>query len=657
MRYLARGAWLASALVIANGTTPVRAAAQQARLDSAVLALMQRDAVPGVALTVVRGDSLLILRGWGMARVRDSLPVDPERSIFRLASVAKLFVAVSALQAVSEGRLELTRDVNAFLNGWQIPPRDDGPITLHHLLTHSAGFDERVIGYAAQSRAGIQPLGDYLARNLPHRGWPAGAVTGYSNHGMALAAHLVASAAGVSFDRYVAERVFAPLGMSSTHYLAVPDSMEARRGSGHFCDAARCAEAPEVYSHPFPVGLAFSTAADMSRFLRALVGERSPRVLSPEGLATLLRLQFRHDSLVEGMAYGFFRQTWRGRRVLAHSGTVPGTNNLLLLVPDDRLGIYFVANGGRSRFGEALRDTLLTLLLDGQERTQASERPSPAERPGERADGRGGVAGSLPVSARHLESLAGPYQMTRYAHRTIERFPTLFATGMRVNATAEGRLVLPYPGGAKEFEPIDSLHFREVGGERVIAFRRDGTGRVTHLFAPVPVFGAELPGAFERLAWHDAPSFMNEYTSWLLLGAWIVLGLWPVAAGVAWVMARRRGVRLAPGPFGARWLGLGSAVAFNALWATFGFLFVARSVRMLSQSTGLVYGVDSQMAGLSRIPYVLAPLGAVIVASAVYGWKRGLWDLPRRMAYSLLAIAAVLVLAFLVRWNYLPPRL
>ena len=65
------------------------------------------------------------------------------------------------------------------------------------------------------------------------------------------------------------------------------------------------------------------------------------------------------DSLLPGMSYGFFNQRHRGHRVLSQSGRVPGMNNLVLLVPDQKLGFYLVANGGRAMFGAALRDTLL----------------------------------------------------------------------------------------------------------------------------------------------------------------------------------------------------------------------------------------------------------------------------------------------------------
>jgi CubicO group peptidase (beta-lactamase class C family) len=593
--------------------------------------------VPGLALTIVRGDSILVLRGWGLARVRDSARVDPDSTIFRVASVAKLFVATVVVQLADQGVLDLRRDVNAYLDDWRVPARDGAALALHHLLTQTGGFDERLVGYASRWRDSMPPLGEYLGRNLPYRGWPAGFITGYSNHGLALAAYVAERAAGLPFHRLAAERLFEPLGMTSSRYLEVPGA-DDRMARGHFCDATRCVEAPEVYSNPYPAGFAYSTARDMSRFVQALLDSADTPALSSSARATLLRQQFTHDSLLPGISYVLFNQGFRGHRVLAHAGTVPGTNSLLVLVPDAGLGFYFVANGGRSRFGEALRDALFSLVLTDRRNVEPSDGPP------------------VTLSREYVHTLAGPYQMTRYAHRTIEKFPTLFASGLALSVDSTGRLVLPYPNGERAFEPIDSLHFREVGGERLIAFRRDERGRIRQLFAPIPVFGSELPAAFERLAWHDAPHFMNEYTSWLLLGGWILLlGVWPLIAAISWFRRRRAGAS-PPAPARGPRKVLVALLLFNALWTTFGFLFVARSVRMLSQATGLVYGVSANMRFLAAIPFALAVLAVIVVAAAVQAWRRSYWDFGRRATLSLLTVSAVLVVVFLMRWNYLPAR-
>ena len=615
------------AIVLLSTLAPV-IEAQVSRLDSVVPSLMKRYDVPGAALAVVRGDSVLFLRGFGLARFTDSARVDPARTLFRLASVSKLFVATAVMQQVDAGTVRLGEDVNRYLS-WRVASAWTEPLTLERLLTHTAGFDERLIGYAAPSIDSVGDLGAHLAANLPHRGWPPGAVIGYSNYGVALAAHVVERTSGMTFDRYARERIFEPLGMTRTFYLRAPDSLSTDVAAGYFCGTT-CRPAPVVYSRPFPVGLSYSTASDMARFVSAQLG--GSRILSEKARAETQREHFTADSGVPGMSYVWFNQLHGGYRALAHGGNVPGFNNLLLIVPSENVGFYFVTNGGRTAFGAALRDSLLDMLLPRRETAPSAPKA---------------------LTESWVRSLAGNYQITRYAHRTIEAFPSLFATSTTISARGT-RLVLPYPNGAVEFEPVDSLHFREVSGDRTIAFRHDASGRVTLLAAPIPVFGAELPATLERRAWHDGAHFMNEYVSWLLLGPLIALAAWgAVTLGVWWWRRRHASVsRSAEGrlPIVTAW----AALAFIALWLWFGFGFIARSTRMFGNGTGLVLGVSAGMRAMTMIPFVMVVLAAFLVGWCVMSWRRRWWDVARRCLMSVYVVGALATIAFLIRWNYLP---
>lgn len=172
------------------------------------------------------------------------------------------------------------------------------------------------------------------------------------------------------------------------------------------------------------------------------------------------------------------------------------------------------------------------------------------------------------------------------------------------------------------------------------------------LLVPINVFGAELPGTAERLAWHDGAWFMNEYVSYLVMLPLVIAFIaWPIAAGVA---AWRRRAGKAAATSGSRWV-LAVAATFALVWVLYGFGFVARSVRQLSSGEGLVLGVTTQMRAVSLLAWVLAALAVAIVVGAIAAWRRGWWDIPRRGLISIYAVVALLVVAFLVRWNYLPP--
>jgi hypothetical protein len=517
----------------------------------------------------------------------------------------------------------------------------DRSITLHHLLTHTAGFDERLIGYAASSRDEILPLGEYLASNMPTAGWAPGELVGYSNHGMALAAYVLERAAGVPFARLAHDVLFGPLAMHRTSYRDRLDSIAQSAAVGHSCRDGTCEPVAEVFSHPYPAGMAYATAADMGRFLLAHLNDGmvdGEQVLPASAIRHMQREQFTHDPRLPGMSYAFFNQDVGGRRALAHAGRVPGTSSLLLLLPDSRLGFFFVANGGRQGFGRALRDSILARLAPPISRLESTETMR--------------TPGSM-----NVDDLAGSYLLTRYAHSTVERFPMLFGMATRVTATRDGRLSLAMGGRRVEFSPVDSLAFREVDGTRMLAFRADADGNVTHMFAPLEAFGAEMPGAYERLPWYDEPRFKNEYVSFLMGIPLIVLfALWPVASLGAWWWRRRHSATMSSGRWRGGWLALGAAGGFYVLFAVFGFGFIARSVRMLQETRGIVYGMTGDMRLLALVPYLLVPLGLAVLGFTWRAWSSRRWGVVRRAYLTLLAAGVILVLAFLVRWNYLPPR-
>jgi CubicO group peptidase (beta-lactamase class C family) len=623
------------ALAVACGDVSAQATSD---CDDLVPALMREYSVPGAALVIVTGDRVAYLGGFGLARVEDDTRVDPERTTFRIASVAKLFVATTAAVMAERGLVSLDADVREAAPN--VPLHGDRSITLHHLLTHTAGFDERLIGYAATSREGILPLGEYLASNMPAAGWAPGELVGYSNHGMALAAYALERAAGAPFDRLARDVLFSPLGMHRTSYRDRIDSIAGLGAVGHSCRDATCEPLAEVFSHPYPVGMAYATAADMGRFLVVHLNDGTvdgEQVLPASAIQQMQREQFTHDRRLPGMSYGFFNQNVAGQRALAHAGSVPGMSSLLLLVPDSRLGFFFVANGGRQGFGRALRDSILTRLAPPIPRLESAEALRTSD-------------------STRVEDLAGSYLLTRYAHSTVERLPMLFGMTTSVNSR-DGRLSLFLGGRRVEFSPVDSLAFREVGGPRMIAFRKNADGNVTHMFAPVEAFGAEMPGAYERLAWYDEPRFKNEYLSFLMGIPLIVLfALWPVASLGGWWWRRRRNAATLSGRWPGGWLALGAAGGFFVLFAVFGFGFIARSLRMFEQTSGIVYGMTDDMRLLAVVPYLLVPLGLVVLGSTWRAWRRRRWGVVRRTYFTLLAASVVLVLAFLVRWNYLPPR-
>jgi CubicO group peptidase (beta-lactamase class C family) len=156
----------------------------EAWLDGFLPYALQRGDVAGAVVVVVKGGQVLLQKGYGYADVAKQTPVDPERTLFRAGSVAKLFTWTAVMQLVESGKLDLDRDINGYLD-FRIPPRDGQPITVRNLMTHTAGFEEVVKNLMTDQAERLVPLSVYVKAWTPHRIFPPGKVPAYSNYGVA----------------------------------------------------------------------------------------------------------------------------------------------------------------------------------------------------------------------------------------------------------------------------------------------------------------------------------------------------------------------------------------------------------------------------------------------------------------------------------------
>ena len=131
--------------------------------------------IPGATVSVVKDGEVLLAKGYGQASLGKNGSVVADETLFRIASITKLFTSTAAMQLVEGGKLDLHRDVNAYLKDVEIPNTYPGrPVTLHHLLTHSAGFEEHYTGSGARGASDVEPLEEYLSEQMPARVGPPG---------------------------------------------------------------------------------------------------------------------------------------------------------------------------------------------------------------------------------------------------------------------------------------------------------------------------------------------------------------------------------------------------------------------------------------------------------------------------------------------------
>jgi CubicO group peptidase (beta-lactamase class C family) len=593
---------------------PRDAAEARAFFDGVVPALLEAYHVPGLVLSVVRDGRVLFAGGWGVADVETGRAMDPERTIVRVASISKLVTATAAMQLVAQGQLDLHADVNRYLEGFQIEEAYGEPVTLHHLLTHTAGFDDRFLATGRAFGSALPPLGEYLAGRMPPRVMPPGRVVSYSNHGIALVGHLVERASGLAFADYVQRNVFDPLGMSrSRFFLRVP--LDPDVAVPYRWEDGR--HLPMGYDHTLlgPAAELNTTALDMARFMLAHLGQGEARLLDPAHERLMQERHFSVHPQVTGWAYGFEEGSLGGRRTVGHGGDWRGFESLLVLFPELGWGVFASANGMfdalafYGAFGEALAEHYL-----------------PARAPAR-------LAPPADFAAR-AGRYTGSYVLNRRIRGDFMKLGQLLMRA-QVEANGEGGLTLTTPGAdlAVRLVEVAPDLFRYEDEERYAHFFTEPDTGVEHL-----VLGSFL--TLDRMPAWRSPRLLaaaGAAAALLLAGT---LGGWTLG------FAARRLAGAAPSPVPRATRALGAAVSVLMLAGLAGISAELRPERFADLMIAMPAPLRASFAALSA--------GAVLaLLLPVLAW-RGLRPgahAPLARLHLLLLAAAALGLAVLA-WYF-----
>ncbi|HYC62159.1 MAG TPA: serine hydrolase domain-containing protein [Thermoanaerobaculia bacterium] len=447
----------------------IDAKALETLVDAIMTAEMKKQEIPGAAFILVQNGRVVLAKGYGLADIERKKPVDPAKTIFPIGSITKVFTAMAVVQLAERGQLDLNADVNRYLKTIQVPAKYDAPVTARHLLTHSAGFDELVgVRMLRSPDERVQPLAVFLASRLI-RIRPPGEMTAYSSFGTALAGLLVEDISETSYERYLACNVWAPLKMNRTH-VTTPEDQRDDLAVAYESDQGKLVAIPYERYHSAPASSINSSAADMGRYMLAILGEGSlegARILSEKSMREMTTQQMTMHPRMPGFGYGF--QLWddNGQRIVEHGGNIGGFHSLMTLLPEHETGFYVVAH----REGANLRDSVRTAILN---RWFPQTNPAPAPK----AD---------PSAAPRLQRLAGTYRANIWCHTCP--FDPDRVQDARVTVNADGTL----SGWGTKWIEVAPLFFRTPDGKRRIGFHEDAKGNITAMTSGAWMVMERLP--------------------------------------------------------------------------------------------------------------------------------------------------------------------
>jgi CubicO group peptidase (beta-lactamase class C family) len=399
-------------------------------LDADIRRGMHSWHVPGLAVAVVKDDSIVFSRGYGVREVGKPWAVD-EKTIFAIGSNTKLFTAVATGMLVDDGRMHWDDPVSAYLPGFELyDPWVTREITIRDVLSHRSGLGERgaLISYGRDyDRAEVLRRLRYLVPNSSFR-----SQFGYQNYMVLAAGEAAAAAAHESWDALVEQRIFTPLGMSRTTTSVTQLAELPNVATPHASDATSAIPIPwRNIDNVGPAGSINSSIADMAKWVRFLLAGgrvRDTSLIRPTTLAEIESPQtiipVGRDSLrpsIHFAAYGLgvMMYDYRGSKVLTHTGGIDGMLSMIVLVPEQRLGIVVLTNAdGHNDLYDAVATESLDRFAGAPRRDwsairlrQANARESALDSLRNAAEARR-PRGTKPL--RSLEAYAGRYTNQMY---------------------------------------------------------------------------------------------------------------------------------------------------------------------------------------------------------------------------------------------------
>ena len=586
---------------------------------------MTANHIAGVTVSVVKDGNVLMSKGYGYADVSEKIPVDPEKTVFILGSLSKLFTWTAIMQLVEKGKLVLDADINTYLD-FEIPATFPEAITLNHLMAHNAGFEDNKYGQMAATPEQMIPLGEWLKTNIPARVYPPGQFSAYANYGAALAGYIIERISGMSYDEYIEKNLLGPLGMSqTTSRQPIPSFLNADMSQGYIFTDGEFQLKPEfnVAANVAPSGAFRSTASDIARFMIAHLNDGQygeNRILQPAASQLMHRQSFSHNPHVNGMAHGFWELDMNGQEIIGHAGSHFIFNSLLMLFPEHHLGVFIASNsqGGTAFLGENF-SVFKRAFVDRFFPQEVPAINPPADFP------------------RRAGRFSGSYHMVMGGSETTpEKLITMM---MAANVQAdENGLLVSLPEGKKRFVEVEPLVFRQEDGEEVIAFNEDGDGAISECFLKsIPVTALVKSRWFETLAFNLA-----------LLGVSAILFLSALIATLVVFFTRRKRAKSAPSTRlenAGRWIaGLASLLSLLFLVGAFASIF---------NIYGLYIGKLPLWTFIPVLSIVVALLALGTIVFTVLAWAKQFWGVAGRIHYTLVSLAAISFVWFMYFWNLL----
>ncbi len=587
---------------------------------------MEKYHVPGASLVFVKEEKIIFSQGYGYANLEKSVPVTPERTIFRVGSISKLFTATAIMQLAEQKKLRLDDNINLFLDkNLQIKNSYSKPITFANILTHTDGFDFGWgIGSFSKSHQELLPLKNFLEQNLLPCIYSPGTIYSYGNVGITIAGHIIEKITGISFNRYIEEYIFKPLGMNqSTFEQPLPEQLNKNLAIGYKYHKGKFIPRPFGYYKSPPAASLSATSKDIAHFLIANLQQgkyKENSILQKDTIEEMQKQHFTVNPHIAGATYGFSERFFQGQRIIEQAGRLNGYNSLLLLLPKEQLGFFLVCNTNGGKLINEFRKEFLETYYQEQEKEEIN------------------ISKSLPTikSASSLKKLSGTYRLNQYAHNSLDKLGVLLgmAPEIKLNINKNKTLRCSLNPNDKWIE-VSSLLFRSDKNQDYITFKKIN-GRV-YVF-----FGNWVFLNFKKLAWYEPVKF--QLRIFILC---LVVFLITSTSGLGEFLFSASIFNISTNVLGLKESAI--LLAFiNTIFVCWTYLAFTRL-----DFWELLSGLPKTVKFLVQLPKISAFLSAILGILVIVAWLKEGNFLAAKIYYSIIGIAGVSFTFYLKYWNLL----
>jgi CubicO group peptidase (beta-lactamase class C family) len=312
--------------------------------------------VPGMAIAIVKDDKIVFAKGFGVKKLGDAAPVD-ERTIFAIGSSSKAFTAAALAMLVDEGKVKWDDPVTKYLPDFEMyDPYATRELTIRDLLSHRSGLE----------RGDLLWYGTDLSRDeIVHQirfikpSWSLRSNFGYQNLMFLTAGQVVAKVSGMSWDDFVTQRIFVPLGMSSSSTTIRSFKNGDDLSTPHTDVDGKVTPVPwRKIDNIGPAGSINSNVVDMAQWLRLQLAQGTysgKKLFSPavskemHTPQTIIRLDGAYPMMYPEAHFfsygmGWFLSDYKGRKVVEHGGAIDGMRAEVAMIPEEKLGVVILTN-------------------------------------------------------------------------------------------------------------------------------------------------------------------------------------------------------------------------------------------------------------------------------------------------------------------------